>query len=217
MPNDVARSSNWVVVGASPSAPDHIAHAVARWPTPTTIACNGGAWLFGDNPPNYYWLCDTLSARNHGDDARRFQSDGSRLVTDRSRLRLIASGGVDSADVILDATKQRGPKPHTTFTPGQYTGGGVSGTWCLQFAVNNGARRVALVGLEGYRTGRGPVYRDHFHDTKHLSPCNMMAKITRLLIGPLTQNIITKCPDVEFVCYGKPTYPLVGDNLEVVA
>ena len=217
MMRDANSTSDWVVVGASPSAPDHIGRAVARWPSPTIITCNGGAWLFTESTPDYYWLCDALSARNHGDDSRRFQSEGCRLVTARSRLRLIQLGGVDSADVILDATKQRGPQPHTTFTPGQYTGGGVSGTWCLQFAVNNGARHVAMVGMEGYRTGRGTIYQDHFHGTKHLSPCNMMAKITRLFIGPLTQDIITKCPDVEFVCYGTPTYPLVGENLEVVA
>lgn len=205
--------SDWVVVGASPSAPEHIGPAVACCDHPLTITCNGGIELFDDRPPTYYWVHDMYACETYREPAKAAQAQGTRCVTlARSRPALIKRG-LDFFDefVVPDGHFQR-----FGYRRDVYTDGGYSGQWITQFALHNGATSLSWVGMEGYRTDGKHRHKDVFHEPRYSTP-PQSARNTQRLIGPMTQAIVDAWPEVAFRFYGTPTYPICGENLEVIA
>lgn len=80
-----------------------------------------------------------------------------------------------------------------------------AGILALQWAVNHGATEVHMVGMEGYTGGI-----DYFTGEKGNDKSAMYFRQT---FWPHTQRIVDKCPDIQFITYGKMNYPLKGNNV----
>lgn len=211
-------NSRWVIVGASPSAPVHFDAAVGRWLHPTTITTNGGIHLFNGEAPTFYWLHDKRAVPAYLDKATAIQSRGTQLVTIAEIGGQTAEQrGMGHFDVMVEGTMQGGAlvDGKAQFFRDAYTNLGYSGLYCCQFAVNNGAKHIALVGMEGYRSTPEEQVAENFHDPNTPGP-RIAWLNSQQLIGPVTQDMISQCPDIEFVFYGEPSFPLEGLNLEIV-
>lgn len=181
---------DWIVVGSSPGVSE--AHAISgRIPWAKVITTNAG-YLSLARFPDVYFLSDPVACELHGHDAARMQASGTRLVTLRREPRAIRSRGLEGFDEFFSVS---GPGQDPKFIPGKYAQCALSGLFCLQYALNHGARRIHLVGMEGYT------------ETSH--GLNMR----RLYCGPFTQSCVDACPNVEFIVYGTLNYPLRGPNV----
>lgn len=182
----------WIVVGSSPVG-QHAQRLIGRLPWAKVITTNNAyRWLAAS--PHVYFLSDPLGCELHGSDAAMMQASGTRLVTLRRTATALHSRGLDGFDEFLSMMELRsGETPR--FVPGEYAQSALSGLFCLQYALNHGARRVHLIGMEGY-TDEGKGAR-------------MVAKYC----GPFTQSCVDACPRVQFITYGHLNYPLHGANV----
>ncbi len=96
------------------------------------------------------------------------------------------------------------------FMPGKYTASRLSGLFSLQYAVNNGATHVHLVGCEGYAA------KDHYFDAGEDTPFAKNDDLTADVIEPFTQAVVRACPGVEFTFYGDLQYKVAGSNVTKV-
>lgn len=180
--------TTWAVIGTSPSA----ARCLPDVPEQvTTIACNAAIELFDRRRLDYYLLYDHTACIRHSRQAYQKQAAGTVLVTLERSARALADRNLTGFDVFLDAEPPDPAEP--LFVRGRYRNLRLSGLYSLAFAVNNGAQRILMLGLEGY--------------------ANHQAGKVTLIIKPVIQAIIDACPDVEFVFCGQPRYRLSGDNL----
>lgn len=180
----------WIVVGSSPGG-QYAQRLAGRLPWAMTITTNAAyRWLSSN--PHVYFLSDSLGCELHGNDAAMMQVSGTRLVTLRRAQAALHSRGVDRFDEFLPLN---GPGENPRFVPGEYAQCALSGLFCLQYALNHGARRIHLIGMEGYTDpGKG-------------------TRMLETYCGPFTQSCVDACPSVQFVTYGHLNYPLHGDNV----
>lgn len=200
----------WLVVGGSPGAPGQLAALVARYPTSKRITTNSGWKLFHDSGQRLdaYFLTDTTACATHGPMVRLHLHPNTRTITLRRELTALQKRGVDWFDEFLPSDRPESGKP-PAFRPGAYSQScGLSGLFCLQYALNHGARRVHLIGMEGY-SGQGNDYWDDGQtQPKH-------GEHTERLIRPFLQSCIDTCPRVHFIAHGELRYPLTGENLSL--
>ena len=97
------------------------------------------------------------------------------------------------------------------FLRGGYSAG-LSGLLCLEYVVNHGAKRIHLVGMNGYAGRVGGDYFDG-HETPVNTPDKRL-RHTREIIEPFVQTVVDACPDVEFVFYGQLNYRVTGRNAQ---
>jgi hypothetical protein len=197
------RKRTWLIVGGAPGITGAlIAAAMAENPT-VIIATNLGG-CYGGPRPTYYLLADPVASRRFRAVAEVMRDSGTRLVTLYRDPRSLAEARVEDFDIFLRTARL----PWARYIPGCYVHVGFSGLYCLQFALNNGAQRVVLLGCPGYTAaddvGHGVV---HGLDS---------SAATREIIGPFTQSAIAECGEVEFVIVGKPNYPVKGRNVRII-
>jgi hypothetical protein len=180
----------WAVIGTSPSAARRIGEVPEE---ATTIACNAAIDLFCGTGRrlDYYLLYDAAACRKWSWPAYRLQDEGTLLVTLKRSDRALADRNLSGFDEFIHAESGHSTDP--TFQRGYYRNLRLSGLYSLAFAVNNGAKRVLMLGMEGYEN-------------------HQAGKVT-LIIRPVTQAIIDACPDVQFEFWGEPRYRLTGENL----
>lgn len=207
----VKYQSQWIVIGSSPSAPEGLRAARSAYPDARTITTNSSANLFtGKDRPDVYHLHDSIACKEHQEDARRFAALGSHLTTlDRTNHSALVGRKVDWFDEFLPLVNYTHPG---RFQQGVYASCGLSGLMILQYALNNGAKGVHIVGQEGYAD------KDHYFDAS--KPDLGMKKglaFTRDQIGPFIQSCVDACPDVHFTFYGNLNYPIAdGSNVTFV-
>ncbi len=183
--------TTWAVVGSSPSAAAFLPYVATD---ATTITTNAGAGLFVGRRLDYYLLFDDAACRNYISLAYQKQAKGTKLITHTHQERQVKEFGLGGFDITLQMATLKTPPP--LFVRGEYTGQiALSGLYCLAFAVNNGARRVVMLGMEGYE--------------------NRTAGKMLRIIQPMTQAIIDACPDVQFEFCGRPRYVIGGNNLRI--
>jgi hypothetical protein len=186
---DTPDRTTWAVVGTSPSA-ERFLPIVPEGVT--TLATNRAVKLFAERRLDYYFVFDQAACQNHTAEAYEKQATGTRLVTLWRKTRSLEDRNLTGFDVFLDLVVPGPP----LFIRGQYTQQlALSGLYSLAFAVNNGAKRVVMLGLEGYEN-------------------HQAGKVT-LIIRPVTQAIIDACPGVQFEFCGRPRYPIGGNNLRI--
>ncbi len=202
------QSSNWIVIGSSPSATEMLPVARERWPDATTITTNAGLYLFGKGDlPTYYLVWDHAAAERYKAAAIEAQRAGAVLITaDRLWHDTPRCPHTEHYDIRLTL-----PDNETAlrYVRGAYLNPAYSGLLATQFALNNGAEAVAWVGMEGYRDGMV----DHLDGR----PCSLMDPVaTHYIISPYMQSCIDQCPQIPFTFYGRPRFRLGGDNLTVI-
>ena len=186
----------WLVCGASPSVPDLLDAAYARAGDATSIACNSAVyrWLIRDELLDYIWLHDHEACRLFSDYAKYLQRiDGTRLLTlGRDSLPALESRGVDDAYEFIEASS---PNHTVTWERGKYTNARTSGGLILQYAINNGATEVHVVGMEGFKSTPEAVVVDHFDGRVGKEQNNFHTKASQ---SPLFNLIAEKFPARQF-------------------
>ncbi len=208
--------TDWIVIGASPSARESLLAARLAVPNAVTIATNGAEALFsGSSGPDYYHIHDMNACVDYNARGKEFQAMGTRLVTLERSESSLKKRGLDHFDEFVPLSSREYPG---RFKMGEYSSCGLSGLMCIQYALNHGAKTVHIVGQEGY--GKGDQY---FHaepgagtqDDK-LSH-DKRERLTLSLLQPYIQGCIDVCPAVQFVVYGNLEYKLSGENVKCVA
>lgn len=195
-------SNKWLVLGASPSAPDFY-----KIPDVDFITSAGDAILLCR--PDWYFVNERRSLDLHKQERAEARAKGTRVVIQRSFRKLIKYHDDSNFcfpydDCIEDFSYGSIWRSHEYWTPGRYSQSS-SGCLALQWAVNHGATEVHMVGMEGYTGGV-----DYFTGTKG---SELGARWTHESYGPLVQRIIETSPDIQFTMYGEPLYQLKAENL----
>lgn len=206
--------TTWLVVGASPSAPKYFDALLGQ--ADATITCNAGWQLFFTHPahlvyPDYFFINDQCSCINNARAKRVMQSAGTEIITVKRAESALTLRGIDDADHLLEVTD--GGYGFIAFTRGQYVYPQISGLAPLMFAINSGATRVLMCGMEGYKSNDDELVPDSFDGRLGKASGE---RLTRKWIGPFTQSVFDACPDVEFVFYGKPNFKInPSPNLQI--
>ncbi|REK40892.1 MAG: hypothetical protein DWQ20_00760 [Actinobacteria bacterium] len=182
--------ATWIVLGASPQAPEAYLRA-KETPHDAVITTNGGILL--EPAPTYYALLDPHACRMYADHALRAREAGATLVTKHFNPPEAANdAGVGHFDLFV--------KPRFPLT--------LSGLFCVEFACLNGADTVLMCGLDGYFTpdGQDNCYfagvPGRKHDRGH----------TRNVLPYRTADIFREWPGVQFVSMGAPLWRPHGEH-----
>ncbi len=191
-------------MGSGPRAACDYPFAVAA-DVDVIATCNGG--LVIEPNPSWLWLTDTLAVKIYMDAARAAIAQGSQLITGMATVARIPEIGRLAAQIMnYDLTQKK------DWIPGLLVNGRTSGCFLVQHAVNCGADQVHLVGISGYKSGKGQAVVDHF-DGETVGSINGE---TMDYYGPMLQSVMDQSPGVQFVFYGEPEYPWAGKNVSVV-
>jgi hypothetical protein len=193
----------WLILGSSPSAAAYYPEAKAV----ADVICTANNGLVIEPMPDLYWLTDSVAVRRYGDLAREAVARGSHLVTSTLGLKHNAMLG-EIAETVLKYDYL--PRRH--WMRGTLCNGRTSGGLLAQLAILNGASRVLMVGMEGYRSGHGETRVDYFDGRDGSAHHDE----TMAFYGPLLQSVIDQTPTVEWVWYGRPNYPWSGPNVRIV-
>ncbi|HUT92361.1 MAG TPA: acylneuraminate cytidylyltransferase family protein [Thermoguttaceae bacterium] len=199
----------WIIVGSSISAREGFAAARVACPTAMTITTNRGHILFeeANDRPDVYHIHDMVACKIHQEHCRAFKAKGSHLITINRSQRALNDRGVAWFDEFLELAGQDYPGK---FVKGCYSSCGLSGLMCLQYALNNGAHHVHLVGMEGYGE------EGHYFNGEPDMSLTKNLRFTTTLIQPFVQSCIDACPDVKFTFYGKLNYTVSGRNVNII-
>lgn len=196
----------WIVIGSAPSTPEWLSVVRARYPRAVTITTNAGGKLFEPpDRPDYYFLSDSNGCEEYGELVQALASRGTRTITRKRAESALKGRGVEWFDEFI---KDERPGTMLEFRPGHYCDSGLSGLFCLQYAVNHGACGVHLVGFEGYGDGQ------HWWDKPGVPAKNKNTAFTEKYIRPFVQSVVNACPEVTFHFYGDLNYPISGRNVQ---
>jgi hypothetical protein len=204
----------WILVGSSPSATEWWPMLRERLPRSPTITTNRGISLFkDDDPPSVYFFGDE---RLHNPDqfeewkqaAQRIQPLGTHIVGLSRKPEVLDEWGIRFLDEFLKV--ELGCWRPWKFIPGKYTACHLSGLFCLQYVVNQGASEVHLTGVDGYSDDA------HYYDSGGDSQAAKDGDVTATVIQPFTQAVVDACPKTQFMFYGDLNYTIVGGNVAIV-
>ena len=155
------RGGIWAIVGSSWSMPTFLPAALEA--ADIVATCNFGlyACLIHERWPDYFGVFDAAVPRFIGYALPVLRRHGTRILC--SSL-MHEYGKLDSMPHDINLVVAEGVWPESRWRHGRYISGGPSGCYLTQFAVNNGARELHLVGMEGYssmpsRPCRSPTLR----------------------------------------------------------
>lgn len=215
-PKDMKTGDRWLIVGSSPSMPTFLEYVIRTRAeyfdvvATTNAAVTELARPGGSGPiiPNYYAVMELKTPELYGRWYEQLRRDHGTMIVTSS---LALANHIDvKPDIVLEIT---GWADQTGFVRGRYITGGTTGSHLIQLAVNLGAKHVTLIGMEGYRSTPATQVVDSF-DGK-VGPKHGEAH-TRKWYGPLMQQVVSACPDVFFKFYGRLSYAVVGDNVQIV-
>ena len=204
---------SWIVVGSSPSVTDYFQRVVQNHLSEsTTITCNAGILLFEDWNfyPDHYLLIDGETVRLFLPQIEMMRAKQVNLITSKAQIDgLVASGLEGGVHELIEYE----PAETSEFVRGRYVNVRMSGLFACQYAIMNGARKVVLVGMDGY-TGPGGYEPTLATFDGRLGLNGLRTTLGH--IAPFVQSMVTACPDVEFVQYGEPKYEISGGNYHLV-
>ena len=184
-------NETWLAIGAGPTAETGLTRARRDWPDATTVATNSAAMLLR---PDYYFISDMTACRRWGIIATAYQQLGTKLVTLARQTEALKNRGLEAYDYFVNM-------PEFCY----------SGIFCVIWAARQ-AKRVCLIGHDGYRSSPDKRFVDYFDD--RLGTANQ-GRQTRDVIQPRLQEIALSFPDVEFVQYLQPIYKIEAPNWTV--
>lgn len=199
----------WVIVGSSAGAPEWLPAVLAATKNPVVMTTNSGRLLFeSDRRPDIYFLGGEVIGNlgifaPHIAAAKEFQKAGTWTVGLKRDPEDLVVNDMDWLDQYLEV--DYGEWGQWRFHRGHYGAVGISGLFCLQYAVNNEAKHIHCIGMEGY-AGKN----DYFDG----SP-DSQAEFTDIIIQPFTQALVSGCPDVSFSFYGNLLYEVTAPNVQI--
>lgn len=199
--------SDWLVVGAAPTI--HRAMEIMPSRDYTIISANSGLKLF---PQSNYWSCyDWKFSRAHYELSRKCRREhGTKLVTiSRPNKEYLTEHLMSDFDVFCDVEDAPEQPTLTRYGKPAY-----SGQLATEFACRNGATRIVLIGMDGYRPtnnyfDEGEVARPEMQDW-------FLEQMVKERIQPRMQALAVLYPMIEFLQIGNPVYYVNAANWKVV-
>jgi len=186
-------SDTWLFVGGNKDLPTQYVQALRFAQRFTTITTNRGiVWL---RVPDYHFVTNQGGILPLWHElALEALKRGTHVVTPSGRK------AIGYADTFIDASEGFPRR-------GGYGEIRISGPTCLEFACNNGAKRILLVGATGYPENHDPSY----FDTDAIRHCQKAPGFNHMLSSQIT--LVCKAwDDVEFICFGVPTFTVDAAN-----
>ena len=178
----------WLVLGSSPDAPAHLKR-VGK--VDASITTNRGGLLI---QPTHYFLSDRVACEMFHELSGELQAKGAKLVTLDRLPTAIRKRGIEHFDEFVVNTF-----PYEPAT--------LSGVWCLEYAIRNGADEVVMAGMQGYG--------DASYFTGDAGTVERKSR-SAVLVAELTQVLVDKYPAVRFDCFGPIHYSIRGDNWRLI-
>lgn len=155
---------------------------------------------------DFLFVFDFAACQKYANAAKRMQQDGTRCITLKRKQPEIAQRHLDGFDEFIGPSRFKNNPGW--FSRGEWNDMGLSGLWCVQYALNGGATTLHLPGHDGYR-GRPTDYDSgESHPIAH--------DTTFGIIQPAMQAMVDACPDVQFVFYGDLAYEVKGENVSII-
>ena len=176
----------WLVLGSSPDAPAHLERVGE---VDASITTNRGGLLI---QPTHYFLSDHVACEMFHELSGELQAKGAKLVTLDRLPTAIRKRGIEHFDEFVV----------NTFP---YEPASLSGLWCLEYAIRNGATCVVMAGMQGYAGAES-------YFTGSGSMCEERRSKSTEYVRELTQILVDKYPAVRFDCFGPIHYSIRGDN-----
>lgn len=211
--------TTWIIAGSSPSIVHHFDAVVGKYADATTFACNSSIKLFAKpvRRPDYFIAVDETAGiilHDHIWDAiergTKFVSYSNSLLV-RNLEGKISLPGYEVQVPLPTVPLSVGGTVKTTYKPGKVVFAQYSGLAAMQYALQQGANKIAIIGCDGYAGGNPGVdfpivtFDGHGGDSHG-------ERQTREVIAPFMQSMVEQCSDVEFIQYGDPRYTIVADN-----
>ena len=179
----------WLVLGSSPDAPAHLKR-VGK--VDASITTNRGGLLI---QPTHYFLSDHVACEMFHELSGELQAKGAKLVTLDRLPTAIRKRGIEHFDEFVVNTF-----PYEPIT--------LSGLWCLEYAIRNGASEVVMAGMQGYSGAES-----YFNGA--VMPEGRKSKSTEY-VRELTQVLVDKYPVIQFSCFGPINYEIRGANWQTL-
>jgi len=195
MTDEAHELDTWLVCGTSPSAARLFVPVMELYPHAVTIVANGAITLFSAMhvDPDFAWISDGWTAALFGFHIRSAKRRGKTVIVAPERVVESLSDHDIKVALSVDVVPSSG----------------CSGTQITQIAIDNDAKRIALVGMDGYESTSSHVMIDTFDGRRGPNAGQLLnADRARHLQAMIDQN-----PDVAFEFYGEPHYEITGSNL----
>jgi hypothetical protein len=189
---------------------DWLPEVLAEYPRARIITANGGLWLFARDQaaPHYCVVFDPDAVMMLHDVILAAQAAGCRMIVPSFRMGVICHYRPITPDIILEMV----PEERYEYARGQTVNCRMSGLLACQFALQEGADELVLVGMDGY-TARADPAVDTFDGRLQI----MGRRITSERVVPFMRTMIEAEPRVRFRQYGNPTFTIEAPNYEVIA
>ena len=175
--------SNWLILGCGPTAGEWLLEAAPNCTVSAT--CNDGIEMIPN--PDYYAMVEQGPFEQFKLAYRAAQERGTKLIShDKTGGRFH-----DRIDVIVPVL---GPQEFEiqSWAKGLWRNACTAGSLIVQYAANNGATEIHLVGMDGYTQADGP---------------DQLVK-THCYQGPLLARMAQVMPQTTFIFYGRPRYEI---------
>ncbi len=194
------------MIGSSPTVLETmrgVIHSVGE-DTPI-ITCNSGIKLW--EVPHFYAAVDTVSTHTFHDEAILAQQAGTQLITLLRGEKAQRDRKIEHFDIHLELGN--GDPSRSEYGAFRYTG-----PLCVEFACHHGAKRIHLVGFDGYR--HETDYFDGSATHRKTGRAMSVADSTQEVLRPRMQQLAEVWHDVEFIQYGEPCFTIDCPNWAVV-
>jgi len=216
--------TSWMVLGSSPTAPTY--HSI---PEVDYVIASGDGIMLRD--PDFYMMIEKSALHRHIKLYYTAQQRGHTkiLITDHIEIyarqakymdKLVKLGLRDANNntpiynerLVIDQFQK--PDAWELWKPGNMFYA-ASGIMALQYAINQGANEIHMVGLEGYNKEKEFFY---FNSEDSAGPLpNVGSFELQAYSHKLTQKMVDLLPDVSFITYGSLNFTLTGQNVRSYA
>jgi hypothetical protein len=201
---------DWLFIGSSPNTREQLAYVREHYCDrhTITITTNDGIELVPI--PDFYFLSHQGANTEPLIVAGRFaQEFGTRIVAFEYQ-RTVMCFANDFLSGGNPRTQNQSVLHYDSYMSLKY-----SGEICMHYSCLHGARRLFLVGCEGYT--RNLSYFNEEEKSKTYCPGRQdrLAIINRVELQPKTTMLCEMHSDVEFICIGQPLYNISCKNWRV--
>lgn len=195
----------WITIGSGPDVLFYLPIALHEYPNAKIITTNYGICLI---VPDYYFLSDFMACLRFSEISKRYQSKyGMKVITLKRKERALKDRLLTDADIFLEMERVEG------YVKGVINDLKLSGLFCTQFALVNGAKRIVAIGHGGYPLEEKNPY---WYGWQKGVEYGFRHHKTRDIIEPFWKSAVVANPEVIFQFYGEMNYRIDGPNVERV-
>jgi hypothetical protein len=202
---------DWLFIGSSPNTREQLAYVREHYCDRHTITITTNSGIKLVPVPDFYLVSyqSVPASDSHIESGQFSQEFGTHFMAlDQQRVKM--SFADEFIDREGDPKKNQNILRYDSYKILKY-----SGEICMHYACLHGAKRLFLVGCEGYT--RELSYFDEEERSEMCRPGqrDRLAIINRIELQPKTTMLCQFWADVEFICIGQPLYNISCKNWRV--